>query len=211
MNDQAYFVSPEAGPGPGVLLLPSWWGLTGHARRRADLLADAGFAVLAPDLTFGQRPESEAEAKEVLERADPNRLASLVMSSSALLMEKAAGGPIGVVGFGMGGSLGLWLAVRRPDAVSAVASFYGSQAIDFAGAEAAVLVHLAEQDEFISDDEAVFMEATLGLEEIDVTVIRYSDTSHGFANEEGPTFAADAAERAWAETVEFLSGQLRSQ
>lgn len=211
MQDQAYFVSPPRGPGPGVLLLPSWWGLTRPVKARADRLSDSGFTVLVPDLAFGERPETEQEAEAILGRADPNRLASLVISSAGLVAEKSSGRRISVVGYGMGGSLALWLAVRRPETVNAVVSFYGSQTIDFAGATAGILVHLAETDRFISDDDAAFMEATMGLEGLDVTVRRHAGTRHGFADEESPAFDTAASEQAWAETVAFLTERLGDQ
>lgn len=205
MQDQAYFVSSPSGPGPGALLLPSWWGLTASARRRADRLSEAGFTVLAPDLNFGVRPETEEEAERHLGKADANRLASLVLSSADVLAERAAEDGIHVLGFGMGGSLGLWLSVRRSDLVSKAVSFYGSQAIDFAGASARYLIHLAEADRFISDDEAAFMEATMGLESLAVEVVRHPGTSHGFADEESGAYDAAASEAAWEAAVEFIS------
>lgn len=208
VQDQAYFVSPPAGAGAGVLLLPAWWGLTRAVRRRADFLSDAGFTVLAPDLALGVRPETEEEAERVLGDADPNRLASLVLSSAGLLADKAAPGPIGVVGVGMGGSLGLWLSVRRSDLVGAAVSIYGSQAIDFSGSGADYQIHLAETDRFISEDEAAFMEATIGLEALEVTVINYPGTRHGFVDPESPAYDPDAADLAWSRTVDFLRSRL---
>jgi len=174
----------------------------------ADDLADHGFAVLAPDINFGELPESEQEGLDHLGKADPNRLASLVLSSARLLYERSTEGPIGVVGFGMGGSLGLWASVRLVDVVGAVVSFYGSQQIDFAGARSTYLVHLAADDEFITDDEAAFMEATMRLEELDVEVIRYPGTKHGFGEPDGDTFDPEAFDTAWRRTIEFLEARL---
>lgn len=204
MQDQAYFVGPPSEPGTGVLFLSAWWGLTSTVRRRADRLAGAGFTVLAPDMALGERPQTEEEAEETLGEANPNRLASLVYSSAALLAGKSAPGSIGVLGMGMGGSLALWLSVRKPELVGAAVSFYGSQAIDFAGATAQYQIHLAEQDRFISDDEAAFMEATMGLEDLDVTIHTYPGTRHGFADPESPAYDEAAAETAWDRAVEFL-------
>jgi carboxymethylenebutenolidase len=206
IRDTAYFVQDVTGP--GVLLLHSFWGLTPTVKRIADGLADRGYTVLAPDMNFGELPESEQAAVDHLGVASPDRLASLVMSSTALLYERSAPGPIGIVGFGMGGSLGLWASVRAPDLVSAVVSFYGSQQIDFAGSRSAYLVHLAESDSYLSDDEAVFMEATMGLESLEVEVVRYPGTSHGFCEPDGETFDAEAFETAWSRTLDFLDHRL---
>lgn len=208
VRELAYFIQHESRPGPGVLLLHSLWGLTRSVKDLADQLAERGYTVLAPDINFGELPDSEEEALDHLGAASPDRLASLVMSSAALLHEKSADGPIGVVGFGMGGSLGLWVSVRLSDVVGAAVSFYGSQQIDFAGSKASYLVHLAETDEYISDDEAAFMEATMRLESLPVDVIRYPGTRHGFCEAEGDNFDPAMFEEAWERTVEFLGAHL---
>ena len=192
-------------------MLHSFWGLTASMKGLCDDLADHGYTVLAPDINFGELPASEQEALDHLGRADPNRLASLVLSSAKLLHEKSTDGPIGMVGFGMGGSLALWASVRLADLVGAAVSFYGSQQIDFAGAKAAYLVHLADEDEYVSDDEAAFMEATMRLENLDVDVTRRSGTRHGYAEPDGDTFDPDAFDEAWAKTLQFLDSRIQDQ
>lgn len=205
MRDLAYFVQPEAGTGPGVLLLHSLWGLTSSVKSLCDDLADSGFTVLAPDINFGELPETEEEGIDRLGEADPDRLASLVLSSTRLLADKSAEGPVGVVGFGMGGSLALWASVRLADLVAAVVSFYGTQQIDFAGSRSSYLVHFAEEDGYITDDEAAFMEATMGLESLPVEVITYAGTRHGFCEPDGDSFDPDAFTEAWGRTIAFLT------
>lgn len=208
MRDLAYFVQGGDGPGPGILLLHSFWGLTSSVKNLADGLADHGYTVLAPDISFGERPETEQEALDKLSEASPDRLASLVLSSARLLHDSSADGPVAMVGFGMGGSLGLWASVRLPDIVSAGVSFYGSQQIDFAGSRSAYLLHLAESDEYLSDDEAAFMQATMGLESLPLQVFTYPGTKHGFCEPDGDTFDPDAFEVAWDRTLSFLAARM---
>jgi carboxymethylenebutenolidase len=205
-RDFAYFV--QDGTGPGVLLLHSFWGLTSAVKSMADRLSDSGFTVLAPDMNFGELPETEQQAVAHLGAASPDRLARLVLSSAGLLDERSTEGPIGVVGFGMGGSLGLWASVRLPTIVGSAVSFYGTQQIDFAGSRSSYLIHLAEEDEYITDDEAAFMEATMGLESLPVEVVRYPGTRHGFCEPDGDTFDPEAFEVAWDRTVGFLEETL---
>ena len=208
VRDLAYFVQSDEGPGPGVLLLHSFWGLTASVKGLCDGLADHGYTVLAPDINFGELPETEQEALDHLGAASPDRLASLVLASAKLLHEKSTDGSIGIVGFGMGGSLALWASVRLPDLVAAAVSFYGTQHIDFAGSNSTYLVHLAEQDDYITDDETVFMRATMGLESLPVELVTYPGTRHGFCEPDGDTFDPDAFERAWDRTIEFLGAGL---
>jgi len=208
VRDLAYFVQAEQGAGPGILLLHSLWGLTSSVKSLCDRLADRGYTVLAPDINFGELPDSEEEGIDRLGEASPDRLASLVLSSTRLLADRSAPRPIAIVGFGMGGSLGLWASVRLADQVGAVVSFYGTQQIDFAGSKSAYLVHFAEEDEYITDDEAVFMEATMGLEALPVEVVTYPGTRHGFCEPDSDSFDVDAFETAWERTLQFLEDRL---
>lgn len=207
-RDLAYFVQSEEGKGPGILMLHSLWGLTASVKGLCDGLADHGFTVLAPDINFGELPETEEEGIDRLGEASPDRLASLVLSSTRLLADQSTEGPVGIVGFGMGGSLGLWASVRMADMVGAVVSFYGTQQIDFAGSQSSYLVHFAEEDEYITDDEVAFMEATMGLESLPVEVITYEGTKHGFCEPDSETFDPDAFDSAWTRTLQFLDETL---
>lgn len=167
--------------------------------------------MLAPDIGFGELPETEEEGIDNLGEASPDRMASLVLTSVKLINEQSTGGPIGIVGFGMGGSLGLWASVRLPELVTAVVSFYGTQQIDFAGSKSSYLVHYAEEDDYITDDEATFMEATMGLESLPVETITYSATRHGFCEPDSETFDVASFDMAWARTIEFLREHLRDR
>ena len=202
----AYLVRPEAGVGPGVLLLHSWWGLTPTFKDQADRLADAGFVVLAPDLLEGRRPQTSAEAELELAEVEPNETAALVLASIVALRSQTDDpeGPVAVVGYSMGASWALWVATRQPESVRAAVAYYGTQDIDFAALRAPVLGHFADADDFVSEDELVFMEAQLRLLDKDVTIWRYPGTEHWFAEIGADTYDEAAAEQAWERTVEFL-------
>ncbi len=206
MPDQAYFVSPLEGPGRGVLVLTSWWGLDRFFRRFADRLSDEGYTVLVPDITFGATFQSEQEARAHLADANPDRMASLTLQSVRLLGERTGNRPVAVVGFSMGASLGLWASVRMPDAIDRVSAFYGTQTIDFDGATARYQLHMVGPDDLLDPDEAAFMEATMGLAGLDVESHFYADAGHWFFEEGRPGYSADAADLAWERLKAFLAG-----
>ena len=195
-----------------MLLLHSWWGLTPFFRKLADRIADEGFTVLAPDLNRGSVFEVPELAEQHLADADPNHLARLVLSSARLLQDRSGDrdGNVAVVGFSMGASLGLWASVRLPDVISAVVAFYGTQSIDFEGAEADYQLHLAETDPLVTEEEAVFMEATMGLVDLAVETHRYPGTRHWFFEADRESFDPVAAEQAWSRMMAFLAGRLRA-
>jgi len=207
-----YVVAPDGGSGPGVLVLHAWWGLTPFFRSVCDRLADAGFVALAPDLHGdGRTAQTPDEAEALLASTSADRTANLVAASAATLhgMPATPGTPIGVLGFSMGASWGLWAASRFPELIAAVSLFYGSSDLDLASARAAFQGHFAEHDEFVTDDELVLMEADLRLREQPVEFHRYPGTGHWFVESDRPAaYVESAAELAWDRAVRFLHEHL---
>jgi carboxymethylenebutenolidase len=203
-----YVVVPDAGHGPGVLVLHSWWGLTPFFHQVCDRLADAGFVALAPDLHGdGQTADTPDAAEALLATTDPNRAAHLVLSSVSALrsMPATADGPVGIIGFSMGASWALWATARMPEQVAAVTAFYGSQDIDFTAATAEFQGHFAEHDEFVSADERTYLEALLRLEDHPVEFFDYPGTGHWFMEADRPAAYVEAsADLAWDRTLAFL-------
>ena len=208
----AYLVHPDGGPGPGVLVLHSWWGLTRSAKGVAESLADSGYTALVPDLCGGVVPADADEAQRLLADSDPNETADLVLKSLAALraLSEDPDRPAAVVGYSMGASWALWVATRQPSSVDAVVAYYGSQNIDFDDLVAPVLGHYAEVDPLVTEDALVEMQARLLLSDKHVEIHRYPDTRHWFA-EPGVVEHHDpgAADLAWQRTLEFLSSHHR--
>lgn len=203
----AYLSRPSDGPGPGVLMLCSWWGLTEAMKDRCDDLSGRGFSALAPDLMAGEQPETPDEARAALAEVDVNRVADLCLSSAAALRAATndPDGPIAVVGYGSGGSFGLWMAARQPDSVRRVVSYYGVTDLDFVDLKAEAMVHIGEDDAVVGDDELTEFHAGLLLLEKSILVERYPGVGHGFAEHEAPGFDAAAADLAWQRTIDFLT------
>lgn len=206
-----YFVGPTDAPGPGVLLIPSPWGLTPSLKRRADELADAGFTVLAPDLNDGSVATTEAESSDALMAMDMNVAASLVQSCMRLLRRSTAdpAAPIGVVGFAAGASWALWLSERFPHDCAAIVGFYGTQSLTFSEATARYLLHFGDDDELVSDEEVVLLGLNLQMAKLDFTIEQHGGAGHGFAEAEHPNFNGAAEAIAWRQTLEFLASELR--
>src|SRR6202521_4457929 len=151
-----YFVRPQAGSGPGVLVIQEWWGLDSGIKQMADRLAAAGFVALAPDLYHGELAGHDEmdKAAHLMQSMPPDR-AGRDMSGA---VDYLAGLPavtsqgIGVVGFCMGGMLSFLIAANRPDKVRAVVPFYGfpqgAMEPDWSKVTASVSGHMAEYDNF---------------------------------------------------------------
>jgi carboxymethylenebutenolidase len=208
---EAYLVQPDEGPGPGVLVLCSWWGLTRYMKDFCATLADHGYTVLAPDLLQGERPGTEADGERALAELDADELTGLVVSSAHLLRSATsdASAPIAVVGFSMGASLAFWLSARLPSSVRGVVAFYGAQSIDFEDARATYQGHFAEDDRWVSDDDRVLTESFVRLSGLDTEFHVYPGTRHWFMEEGSPNHDPEAAATALERTLEFLDRHLK--
>lgn len=203
---EAFLVDPPGGKqGPGLLVLHSWWGLTPWVRDFCRRLAEEGYTVLAPDIFDGVQPVTEAEGEAVLADQSPDEMSGLVMSSAHTLRVASidSARPIGVIGFSMGASLGLWLSARLTRAVGAVVAFYGAQSIDFDQATAIYQGHFAEDDHMVSEEDRVVTESFIRLGGRETEFHVYPGAKHWFF-EEGDNHDREAAELAWHRMLRFL-------
>lgn len=208
-----YFTRPPADPGPGILLLSSSWGLSTGVKDKADELADAGFTVLAPDLYDGAVATDADQARTLLLDADMNVSASLAQSSLRLLQAACPDprAPVGVLGYAAGASWALWLSVRFAEQCAAVATFYGTQSIAFEEATASYLLHFAEHDDDVTDDDSALMGLNLQLARREFRVEQHSGVASGFAETDHPNFDAAPEAIAWRQTLEFFAASLPTQ
>jgi carboxymethylenebutenolidase len=208
-----YLARPDAGHGPGVIVLQEWWGMVPHITDVADRLAAAGFTALVPDLYRGERSSEPDDAMKLMMSMNLER-AGADMSGAVDFLRAETGGPVGVVGFCMGGGLALVLACQRPDAITAVVPFYGlipwpGAIPDYIAMDAAVQGHYAERDSFASPTVARKLEQQLRDLGLDAEIFVYDGTDHAFFNDDRPeVFDAAAASLAWDRSVAFLHTEL---
>jgi carboxymethylenebutenolidase len=184
-------------PGAPVLLLHAWWGLNQPIKDFADRLAGEGFTVLAPDLFDGTvlTTIEEADAHGQKMDSEYERILSRVQAAldELLAHPDARGERAAIIAFSFCGWYGAQVAEARPE-VTALVSIYSDV---FNGPDGtAYLGHFAENDDFV-DTSQVTDEAHI-----------YPGTKHWFMESDRPEYDADAAELAYARTVEFLRRQL---
>ncbi|HVA02182.1 MAG TPA: dienelactone hydrolase family protein [Acidimicrobiales bacterium] len=211
---QGYLAVPPKGGGPGVIVIQEWWGLVPHIEDVCDRFAAAGFVALAPDLYRGTKVSEPDEAGKEMMALALDRAAKDMSGAVDEVVRRASGDKVGVVGFCMGGGLALVLATQRPDAVAACVSFYGlipwpDAQPDFSKLSAAVLVHVAGNDEYFSPEAARALEDQLHRLGKVAEFHVYDDTEHAFFNDTRPeVHDAGASATAWTRTVDFFHSRL---
>jgi len=209
-----YLARPGSGRGPGLVVIQEWWGLTSHIADITDRFAAEGFVALAPDLYGGPTTHDAAEAGKLMQDLPVERATRDLAGAVGFLLSQddVQGDRVGVVGFCMGGAFVLRLAAQEGGKVAAAVAFYpaGATPDDYAGLQAAVMAHFAENDDFIpisqADELAAKVKAGTGQ---DVEIHRYP-AGHAFVNDENllGTHDPEQAKLAWDRTVAFLHEHL---
>ncbi len=210
---------PEAGHGPGLLLIQEIFGVGDYIQAVAEDLAALGYVVAAPDLFWRLKPghravhdeKGVAESLELGSRFDTHRGvddAAAALEQLAALPEVRGG--LGIIGFCLGGSIAYFLAARSQ--VDAVISFYGSavpgSTDTMAHIGAPIQFHFGGSDPYISRAEVAQVEEA-ARDRPDTEVHVEEEAGHAFHNRKAPMFhQPEPAARAWRRTEEFLARHL---
>jgi carboxymethylenebutenolidase len=215
-GDEAYgyLASPTSGSGPGVIVIQEWWGLTTHIAHMADRLAGEGYVALAPDLYGGVTTHDEGEALQLLLEIPVDRAARDLRGAVDYLLsrDEVVGETVAVVGFCMGGSFALQLAVQEGGKIAAVVAFYpiGYMPDDYAGLQAPVLIHIPDGDQINPPTLAQELNEKISAATRTKPEIDHYPAGHAFLNEEDllGTYDAEQAVIAWDRTVAFMRAHL---
>ena len=204
----AYLASPTDG-GPGILLLPSWWGLKPFFKQVGDQLAERGYAVLALDYYDGRVGTTVEEAQELQRgvESDFDAMHAMIKVAKEYLVSLRPEKPIGLVGFSMGTDWAVITAANESD-VAATVLFYGGWSTDFSMMKSKVLGHYAETDEWVPLDQIEEMEQNMKSSGVDVAIHLYPKTAHWFMESDRPEYDSVSAKLAWDRTFEFLKQNL---
>jgi carboxymethylenebutenolidase len=210
VNGKAVNAYLADGGGPGILVLPAWWGLKSFFKQVCDQLAERGYTALAPDYYNGRVGVTIDETKELQQEVegDFDAMSAMIKAMKDHLASLRPGKPIGIVGFSMGTDWALITAAKEAD-VAATVLFYGGWSTDFSNMKSKVLGHYAETDEWVPLEQVKEMERNMKAADVDVTIHLYPKTAHWFVETDRPEFDSSAATLAWERTFEFLKSNLK--
>src|ERR1700691_2857491 len=217
----AYIARPKAVRAPAVVVLQELFGVNADIRRHCDELAEQGFLAVAPDLFWRQEPgidlkvTSEADWQHGLRlygTYDRDAGAKDVKDTvDAVRKLPECSGKVAVLGYCLG-ALMVFLTAVRFNGIDAAVAYHGGDTEKYLGEidglHAPILMHLAEEDEFISKAAQAEIKVALA-EKPNATVYSYRGKNHAFPRHNGKHYNAAAAHLANGRTSEFLNRQLR--
>jgi len=206
-----YVTGAETPGTPGVVLFHAWWGLDADASAYADRLAAAGFAVAAPDLVAGKVATTVEQAEQLSEAADEALADAVALAAvDGLATRLGPGARLGAIGFSFGAAWSIWCAAQR-DRIAASVVYYGTVlGGSLARASVPVLGHFAASDPYETDGGVAAFEEALRAAGRAVTIHRYPDTGHWFAEPSREAYRPEPADLAFSRTVDFLRNRLGS-
>ena len=205
----AYKATPTGPSKGGIVVVQEIFGVNHHIQSMTDRVAAAGYTALAPALF--DRAERGVELtydapgmKRGMELASKipqdQHLASVLAAIDALASE----GPVGIVGFCLGGTLA-YAAAARSGHLAAAVGFYGGGIAKMVGAKplCPIELHFGEHDDHIpmSDIEAIKAAHP------DIPVYTYP-AGHGFNCDERGSYDKPSAEAAWTRALAFFAGHM---
>jgi carboxymethylenebutenolidase len=216
----AYVARPKVLPVPAVVVLHEVFGVNADIRKTCDELAEQGFMAAAPDLFWRQEPGVDLSVTSDLDWRHGLRLyqaydrdagaRDVKDAADAVAKLPECAGKVAVLGYCLGGLMTFLTAVRY--GVDAAVAYHGGDTEKYLGEidglHAPLLMHLGEEDEFISKSAQAEIKTALAGRS-DATVYSYPGQRHAFARHNGAHYNAAAAALANGRTSEFLHRQLR--
>ncbi|MFD5436077.1 dienelactone hydrolase family protein [Kitasatospora sp. NPDC091257] len=185
-----------------IVLFHSAYGLRPAVRAAAERLRAAGHTVHTPDLFDGRTFESVEEAQEFQEElGGRDELLRRAVTAAAPVSE----GGLVYAGFSLGGAVAQNLALADEKARGLLLLHGTSDLREDAATEIPVQLHIAEPDPFEPEDWLNAWYLRMRRAGAEVEVHRYRGAGHLFTDPELPDYDEEAAERAWAASLDFLA------
>jgi carboxymethylenebutenolidase len=206
-----YRADPQGTPKGGLVVVQEIFGVNHHIRAVCDRLAALGYVAVAPavfdrfvrDFECGYTPDEIANARSYLGNLN---FEHMMADITAAKDDMKGVGPIGVIGFCMGGTAAFLSACRIPGVAAAV-SYYGGMIGKFADEKpkCPLQMHFGEKDEGIP----LSVVEEIKTKQPQAETYVYPGAAHGFYCDERKSYNKEAADLAWSRTQEFLSKNMK--
>ncbi|RUU12026.1 dienelactone hydrolase family protein [Mesorhizobium sp. USDA-HM6] len=221
---------PAAPAKAGVILYMDIFGLRPVLDQMAERLAERGYAVLVPDLFYRYAPYGPFDPKTAFAEAKTKALLLMLSGGTTqgmtirdgsafldALTAEGISGPVGVVGYCMGGARALNTAAAYPGRIVAAASFHGgnlasdapdSPHLKASSIKARVYVGVAGVDGSFPPEQSARLAEALRVAEVDHTIENYVGVGHGWCIKDHSVYDEAGAERHWKRLTTFFGETL---
>ncbi len=205
-----YRADPTGAPKGAIVVIQEIFGVNHHIRSVCDRLAGEGYVAIAPaifdrvepNFTCGYSPDEIAVARKFV--ANPDWPAMLRDTQAAIDAVKDVG-PVGIIGFCLGGSIA-YAAATKLSGLKAAVGYYGGAVVRFADDKPKVptQLHFGEKDAGIPLTDV----ETIKAKRLEVEVFIYPGAQHGFHCDERPSYDKASADVAWPRSMAFFAKHL---
>lgn len=211
-----------AGKRAGVLVVPEWWGANDYPRKRARMLAEAGYVALVVDMYGeGQVTDNPKDAGALAGNVNKNpQLAYARVDAAREFLDRQPNvkkGETAALGYCFGGGVVLNV-VRAGMPLKSAVSYHGVLATDIAvkpgDIKAKLRVFHGEADPIVPPEQVEAFKTEMDNAKADYMFVSYPGVKHTFTNREADSYAAqfglplkydNAADKdSWIRTLEFL-------
>lgn len=203
---------------PGVLVVHEWWGLNDYAKRRATMLAEAGYVAFAVDMYGdGKTTEHPDEAGAWASAVRSGAKQGLDRFTAAYNVLKANprvdAAHISAIGYCFGGGIVLSAAMSGMP-LDAVVSFHGALPTDPATGKvtARILVCHGAADQLITPEQVAGFQKAANDAGADWEFIAFAGAKHSFSNPNADShgipalsYNEKADKRSWQAMLDFLA------
>ncbi|MCI0753989.1 dienelactone hydrolase family protein [Teichococcus vastitatis] len=215
----AYLAMPKQVPAGAVVMIQEIFGVNHAMRSLCDWVADMGFIAICPDLFWRIEPGIDITdgSKEEWDRAfalmnqfdQAKGIEDLKATLAAARVLPGCNGRAGTMGFCLGGRLAFMMATESDSDCNI--SYYGVGIEGLLDGKDRIhkplLLHVAEQDRFVSEEARKAMQAALGGMG-GVALHVYPGVDHAFARMGGHSWDGRAATIANGRSAELLATTL---
>lgn len=206
----AYRADPEGGARGAVVVIQEIFGVNHHIRAVCDRFAAEGYIAIAPsifdriepDFQSGYTPEEVAIARKFVASPD---WSAMLMDTQAAIDAVQDVGPVGIIGYCLGGSVA-FAAATKLTGLRAAIGYYGGAIVRFADDKPQVptQLHFGARDAGIplADVE------TIRSKRPDVEIFVYDGAQHGFGCDERASYDQPSADLARQRSLAFFAAHL---
>jgi len=228
-----YFVHPEDGPAPAVLIWPDILGLRPAFRQMGKRLAQSGYSVLVVNPYYRDEPspvvEVGASFSDDAVRTKVRGLAGNLSPETNVTDAKAfiswldkqpsvdTSQKMGTTGYCMGGPMVFRTAAAVPDRVGAAATFHGgglatesdnSPHLLIPQMQAEFLIAIAENDDEKDPQAKYTLAKAFKKSDLQAEIEVYNDAMHGWCPPDSGVYNEAQAEKAWSRMLSLFNSAL---